>query len=67
MPELVINLAIFPPVARVKWDEFLPLVAESQLSDAAPSVRNDKNPGSDSDGGRCPIFGFVNRERFDSL
>jgi hypothetical protein len=49
---LVINPAVFPPVAIVKRDEFLMLVTESQLSDAAPSVDDDGNPGSDSDGGR---------------
>jgi hypothetical protein len=62
----VINPAVFP-VAIVKRDEFLALVAKSQLSDGAPSVGNDGNPGSNSDGGRCPILGFVNRELFDSL
>jgi hypothetical protein len=45
---LVVNPAIFPPVAMVKRDELLGLVAESQLSDAAPSVGDDGNSGSDS-------------------
>jgi hypothetical protein len=64
---LGIKPAVFPPVAMVKRDELLALVAESQLSDAAPSVGDDGNPGSDSDGGRDPIFGFLNRQLFDSL
>jgi hypothetical protein len=51
----------------VKRDELMALIAESQLPDAASSVGDDENPGSDSDGGRGPIFGFLHRELFDGL
>jgi hypothetical protein len=42
------------------------LITESRLPDAARSVGDDGNPGRDSDGGRGPIFGFLNRELFGS-
>jgi hypothetical protein len=64
---LVIDLSVFPPVAMVKRDEFLALIAESQLHDAAPSVGDDGNPGSHSDGERGPTFGFLNRELFHNI
>jgi hypothetical protein len=64
---LVINPAVFPPVAMVKREELLALVAESQLADTPPSTGADGNPEIDSDDGQGPIFGFLNRELFDNL
>jgi hypothetical protein len=37
----VMNPAVFPPIAIPKWDEFLALIAKSQLSGAAPSLGDD--------------------------
>jgi hypothetical protein len=61
---LVLNPAVFPPVAMVRDGDLRTRIAESQLPEAEPPIDSGLDPGDHSGDTRRPIFGFLNRGLF---